>query len=71
LNTPAAGGKEKKSGSEFIDAAEAMKFRKRFLQVYLGIKENEVVKKPADKAKLTPSPNAKTPTKKEEEKEGF
>jgi hypothetical protein len=71
LNAPAAGGKESKSGLEFIDTAEAMKFRKRFLQVYQGIKENEVVKKPSDKVKLTPTPNSKTPTKKEEEKEGF
>ena len=71
LNAPAAGGKEKKSDVQFVDTAEAMKFRRRFLQIYRGIKETEVAKKPAEKAKLPTAPASKTPTKKEEEKEGF
>lgn len=71
LNGPSTGGKEKKSGAEFIDAAEAMKFRRRFLQVYLGNKENELVKKPTEKAKTPVGPGTKTPTKKEDEKDGF
>jgi hypothetical protein len=71
LSAPAAGGKEKKSDVQFIDTAEAMKFRRRFLQIYRGIKETEVVKKPTEKTKLPTAPASKTPTKKEEEKEGF
>ncbi|MBP6618809.1 MAG: hypothetical protein KA188_01070 [Leadbetterella sp.] len=71
LNAPAAGGKEKKSDVQFMDTAEAVKFRRRFLQVYRGIKESEVAKKPSEKAKLPTAPGTKTPTKKEEEKEGF
>jgi hypothetical protein len=54
-----------------MDTAEAVKFRRRFLQVYRGIKESEVAKKPSEKAKLPNAPATKTPTKKEEEKEGF
>ena len=71
LNAPSAGGKEKKSDVQFMDTAEAVKFRRRFLQVYRGIKESEVAKKPSEKAKLPNAPATKTPTKKEEEKEGF
>jgi hypothetical protein len=71
LNGPSVSGKEKKSDAEFIDTAEAVKFRRRFLQVYRGIKVSEVAKKTTEKAKLPTAPTTKTPTKKEEEKEGF
>ena len=71
LNAPSASGKEKKSDAAFIDAAEAIRFRKRFLQVYRGIKENEVAKKPTESSKLPSVPSPKTPAKKEAEKEGF
>jgi hypothetical protein len=71
LSSPSANGKEKKSDHEFIDTAEAMRFRKKFLQIYLGIKEADLVKKPANNVTLPGLPKAKSPTKKEEEKEGF
>ncbi|MCP9768852.1 hypothetical protein EGI22_13075 [Lacihabitans sp. LS3-19] len=71
VSSPTASGKEKKSDTEFIDAAEAMRFRKKFLQVYLGLKESDFAKKPANKTTLPGQPKSKSPTKKEEEKEGF
>jgi hypothetical protein len=65
-------GKEKKNEVEFIDVAMAAKYRKRFLQNYLGIKETDIVKKPGTQTPTqTTLPTKKAPTKKEEEKEGF
>lgn len=65
------GGKEKKSDVEFLDLAQAQKFRKQFLQKYRGIKEDEVVKKPVNSKEDPATPAKKAPVKKTEEKEGF
>lgn len=65
------GGKEKKSEVEFLDLAQAQKFRKQFLQKYRGIKEDEVVKKPVSSKEDPATPAKKAPVKKTEEKEGF
>jgi len=65
------GGKEKKSDVEFLDLAQAQKFKKQFLQKYRGIKEEEVVKKPVSSKEDPTTPAKKAPVKKTEEKEGF
>lgn len=70
ISTP-IGGKEKKSEVAFVDANEASKFRKRFLQVYKGVKETEFAIKSKATTVLPTQPKAKSATKKEEEKEGF
>lgn len=65
--------KDKKSDVVLVEADEAVKFRKRFLQTYLGIKETQLAKKQSDPTKLVevPKPGVKKETKKEAEKEGF
>jgi hypothetical protein len=70
LTTPPA-GKEKKSEVTFVDTAEALKFKKKFLQIYKGTKELDLVKKPNAKADLPNAPKTKLPAKKVDEKDGF
>jgi hypothetical protein len=69
--TAPVGAKEKKSEIAFVDVAEASKYRKKFLQMYLGIKEAEFVKKPTSTTTLPNAPKPKTPAKKADEQEGF
>ena len=63
--------KDKKSDLNFVDVAEATRFRKNFLKIYKGMKEEDFAKKPSDPNKLPGTPPSKSPTKKAEEKDGF
>lgn len=63
--------KDKKSDLNFVDVAEATRFRKNFLKIYRGMKEEDFAKKPSDPNKLPGTPPSKSPTKKAEEKDGF
>ncbi len=65
------GRKEKKSDPVLVEADEAVKFRKRFLQTYLGIKDTPAKKQDPTKLSEVPKPQAKKEVKKKEEQEGF